>query len=379
MNWNAERQGCPRRSDRHPDAVVIEPRWAEYVLCSDADIGGAWLELGPFVIQSVMNGAPSRMGIVRRPLLLRYWDHLCDAPSGSVPLKTDVEDYVGGDIGDEMAALLGLALSRRIRSGGMTRRDVGDSHPLGIAFEDDSPYLEPPRRDPMIWWIAQPADLSDARGLLARYPTLAREDAVALVRAARQYVEGLWYADLDPRIAWVKLIGALETAAAREDDSRRETNRERLKRHNPALHALLDGLDPLLADGIAGQVAGLFKAQQKVMDFVEKYKADEPPVRPDAQALQVDWSSVDETFKTIYGHRSRELHQGLAFPWPLSRPPFPDAGTPVPPERFAAIAMATHGAQWSADDLPMYLHVFAHLVGGTLRNWWASKGDPEPS
>jgi len=39
-----------------------------------------------------------------------------------------------------------------------------------------------------------------------------RADAVALVRSARAYEDGLWVADGDPQLAWLRLIGAVELA-----------------------------------------------------------------------------------------------------------------------------------------------------------------------
>jgi hypothetical protein len=44
-------------------------------------------------------------------------------------------------------------------------------------------------------------------------------NAVAIMRAAHQYTDALWWADLDPRVAWIKLFGALEAGADRWDAS----------------------------------------------------------------------------------------------------------------------------------------------------------------
>ena len=45
----------------------------------------------------------------------------------------------------------------------------------------------------------------------------------------------------------------------------------------------------------------------------------------------------------------------------------------LPFERMPFIAATSHGGTWQADgDLPMYLHLFAYVVGGALRRWWKS-------
>src|SRR4029077_2880524 len=216
LNWYAQQHGQARREAAHPENVVIEPIWEEFLLYADADLTGRWLELGPYEVQSLSPSGQSRLGFAQRALLLRAWDHLVDVPApASSDVRTDVQSYFGGDVGDEFAALLGLALSRRIRSGGRVRQGLPElpgkdrSRPsLGMPSEalHRTPALEPPLWEPMIPWLGQPVALSDAERLLSTYPKLTGDDAVALVRAARQYVDGLWLADSDPRLAWIKLI-----------------------------------------------------------------------------------------------------------------------------------------------------------------------------
>jgi hypothetical protein len=122
INWYAERAGQPRRQDPHPDAVVIHPIWEEFALYTDAPIHGPWLELGPYEVIGLDPVGTPRLGQARKALLLRMWDHLSDDPSGEAPaLRDDVEHYFGGGLSDEFAALLGLALDRRLRSGGSVR------------------------------------------------------------------------------------------------------------------------------------------------------------------------------------------------------------------------------------------------------------------
>ncbi|MDX6699078.1 MAG: hypothetical protein QOE65_2475 [Solirubrobacteraceae bacterium] len=304
------------------------------------------------------------------------WDHLSDDPSPAErTLRDDVETYFGGDLGDELAALLGLALARRVRSGGSVRKGLPGSHhhPVGYAseIEHHAPVLEPPRRAPMIPWLAQPVALPEAQPLLSVYPKLAAADAVALVRAARQYVDGLWLADADPRLAWIKLIGALEVAANRVDDTREDSDLKQLKRHKRKLYRELEKAPPEVAETVAKELARLYNTERKLRSFVKRYDPGPPPERPPSAAGRFDWATLDSALTIIYDHRSRDLHNGIACPWVLCEAPHPlDEGVPV--ERFWALAVSGKGAQWTADALPIFLHVFAHLAGGALRKWWGS-------
>jgi hypothetical protein len=374
INWYAQRIGQPRREQTHPESVVIRPTWDEFVLYTDAPIEGTWPTLGPYELQGLEPPTPPRLGVARRALLLRSWDHLSDKPSRAAPtVTTDIEDYYGGDIGDELAALLGLALGRRVRSGGPVRKGMpGAAHPLGLAWEAEHhpPVLEPPRRGAMIDWVADPASLEDAVPLLASYPELDAPDAIALVRAARQFVDGLWLADLDPRLAWIKLIGALEVAANRVDDTREETALDQLRRHRPKLHRVLKDAPVEVAEAVAGQTARMYDVERKLRSFVRRFDPGPPQVRPAEEGSRFEWRGLDEALGVIYDHRSRDLHDGIAFPWVLCEPPMPFRPG-VPAERFIALGVSGQGGQWSAEDLPMYLHVFAYIAGGALRRWWA--------
>jgi hypothetical protein len=174
-----------------------------------------------------------------------------------------VAHYHGGDLGDELAARLGLALGRRIRSGGSVRIGL-PKHPVGLPSEwhHHPPVLDPPRDAPMIAGVADAARLPDAQELLESYPLLDAGDAVALVRAARQYVDGLWLADGDPRRAWIKLISALEVAANRYDAVRHGSTLAQLKRHRRRLWKKLEALPAQVQERIAAELAGTFNVQQ---------------------------------------------------------------------------------------------------------------------
>ncbi len=388
LNWVAEQFGFPQRETVHPDSVVIEPSWEEFVLYSDANIDGTWLELGPYDLVFLEPPQATSLGVARRAMLLRSWDHLPDdPPSGPYELEDDVEAYFGGDIGDELAALLGLALARRVRSGGRVRQGLlalGGERPrpirLGLASEGTHrpPVLEPPIGEPMIAWLADPVTIDDAVELLSTYPKLDGRDAIALIRAARQYVDGLWLADTDPRLSWIKLFSALEVAANRFDDGRQESPLAQLRRHRRGMAKALKDVPHDVAEAIAREVSRLFNVERKLRRFVKEFDPGPPPLRPSEGPARFVWEELDEAIATLYDHRSRDLHDGIAFPPPLCEPPdklISDRAS----ERFYFLGMSTKGGQWTAENLPMQLHVFAYLVGGVLRNWWRALAESAQS
>ena len=117
-----------------------------------------------------------------------------------------------GGVDDEVvAALLALGARPAIPLGWCcSARDVGRRSWRG------GPSTGPPPSatcragsgTSMLPGIADSACLGDARGLIEAYSRLGGEDAVAVVRASEQYADVLWWADLDPRISWIKLVGA---------------------------------------------------------------------------------------------------------------------------------------------------------------------------
>jgi hypothetical protein len=381
INWQAERLGMPRRTTHHPRSLLLRPIWEEFALYSDTELETGGIAVGPYeFLISNANVIPT-IGQATRTIVLRAWDHIFDEPEHAAGPGNDLTHYHGGDVGNEMAALLGLALGRRVRSGGSTRAATPlESPPIGEPCELylEARRLEPPRDWPMIPAIVEPASLEQIRPLLEAYPTIESGDAVALVRSARQFVDGLWLADADPRLAWIRMVGALEAAANRRDDSRYEDPVAQLKRHKPDLYRLLQPEPPEVLEAIAGEVSRLYWQSTKVWSLVKAFDPGPPAERP--EYLRFDWSELEAAIFTIYDHRSRDLHDGMPWPWPLCEPPGPGAG--VPSEGAARGAEYTGwGARWTGDSLPMYFHVFAHLVGGTLRNWWASldRSDHSPA
>jgi len=104
--------------------------------------------------------------------------------------------------------------------------------------------LAEPAHAAMLPKIAARASLEDAHALLTAYSTLNGKQAVALVRAAQQYADGLWWADADPRISWIKLVSAIETAADYWSKATRLDLVAELARLHGALYSELENTAP---------------------------------------------------------------------------------------------------------------------------------------
>jgi hypothetical protein len=367
LNWQALRAGQPARVDARSQAPLIKPLWQEHALYSDAWFRGR-LVFGPYQLTLAFPPLPPTLGTAQLQLSLRAVDHLLDAPVEAKLEPSDANVYVGGDLGDELAALLSLASGRRLRNGGVTRTcfEVGDAgQPVGHL----PPVLHRPRHATMLPGIADDATLDDAHALLEVYGQLGSQDAVAVARAAGQYADALWWADADPRIAWIKLVGALETAANRLSVGQTADALTLLKRHRGKLYGLLKRKHGIgAAQTVADELAHTFAAEARFVDFVLTFQPSPPAQRP--TNARVDFDHLAEALTIIYDHRSRDLHDGIPFPPPLCEPPTSDGAAPC--ERFPAISASVGWTTWVADSLPMYLHVFAYIAGGALRNWWSS-------
>lgn len=187
-------------------------------LLTDAYVDGQ-LTTGPYGWINTYASNPRPIAGIETPALtVRAVVQVTDEEFTSVDFdKPSTKDYLAGDMGDELSALASLALHRRLRSGGLTRRFEILDHP-GIPFK---PFHRIPRigapspgRPSMLPGIVIQVDPATAGSLLEKYPRASMNNARALARAARLFARALWIADDDPAQAWVRLVSAVESAAA---------------------------------------------------------------------------------------------------------------------------------------------------------------------
>ena len=285
----------------------------------------------------------------------------------------DDTTWLGMDVGEEYAALLSLATGRRIRSGGLTRLfHADDTDPRGAPIRYRHRARTVPTathlRDRLLPRASDDLDVRDAIDLLSLYPHLTGKNAVQLLRAARQYQLGIWVAEEDPELAWLRLVSAVETMAERYKPEK-ITHAERLRRYHPTLYAAVEPAGEEVLDAAATAIAGHLGATHKFVRFLADHTPPPPAVRPSA-GLQIEWTAdaIAQRLKAVYEYRSLALHAGKPLPGPLLTQ-WENVETAAPPERFDA-TIGVGNSNWTVDQLPMTLHAFEYLVRNALHARW---------
>lgn len=206
------------------------------------------------------------------------------------------------------------------------------------------------------------------------FAALSPKQAIALVRAARLYQDGLWPAESEPNLSWLMLVSAVETAA-NDWHSSKDSPLERLKESRPAFVEYLEGTR---IEGLAERVANEFAdsiggARKKFRNFLIRY-VPQPPAKRPAEWGQVDWSEgkLKKAFDKIYSHRSKALHDGMPFPAPMCEPPARHQTWEAVAERPTGLATSSDGGIWLANDTPMLLNTFEYIARSALNAWWSS-------
>ena len=358
-NWAAHSEGAPLGGA------------FEYELYTDARVDGD-LVTGPCTwIDTYASSPAPEAGRAAPAVTLRIEIHLTDAEFVEVDFdQPGTKDYLAGDMGDEMASLASLAFHSRVRSGGLKRRFESMDNP-GVPF---MPFHAVPRLGApvsearsMLPGITDAIVLGDAGELLDKYPNASLNNARALARAARLFAQALWVADDDPAQSWLRLVSAVESAAA-QWKSQGGSSLDRLQAADPDLATLVRQAGDV-AGPLADRLAPTVKATNKFLNFLVSHCPPAPATRP--AYGQVNWQDLEPTLLKIYDHRSRDLHAGTPFPGPLCGHPDKDANG-VAAERIHSLGVAGQGGVWTEEDLPMHLHTFAYITGGALRNWWSS-------
>jgi hypothetical protein len=341
----------------------------EYPLFSDAHITGELVEeLGPY---KIINAVPISRSY-RPTLVLRSYDYLVH----QIPemKETNEENYHGGFLADELAALLSLFLGIRLKSGDANREFTidGDSmgRPRSYGFFDD-PILPDLTKRPILKMALDTHSLNDAIPL-ASLPKASAEDAIVLIRAARLYQEAVWIVESTPELSWIMLTSAVETIANRWR-TEKDSPIERLQISRPNLESRLReyGGEELVSF-VADEIAPYMGATKTFIDFLIEFLPPPLPVRPDPFA-QLSWDGkyLKKIFALVYKYRSRALHGGFPFPAPMCEPPLYYAGDNKPPEEIPiGTASSIKGSVWLAKDIPLHLHIFEYIARNAILNWW---------
>ncbi len=251
--------------------------------------------------------------------------------------KTDDAAYHGGDLNDEIAALLSLLLGVRLMPGTETRQFNSRFDPLGIPGDSSViPTLGISSAQTIIPRLQRREGVRTLPGLFETYPILEKTDALMLVKAARQYQQAIWYADTDQNLAWLMLVSAVETAA-------NHWRNERV-------------------------------ASKKFIEFVSHFLPGPPESRPSAMGRFPfeEKTKLEEALRKIYNYRSKALHEGKPFPAPMCHSPGRYGGDDEIAEIPTGLATGALGSTWRHEDTPMALHTFEHIVRSSLTEWWRS-------
>jgi hypothetical protein len=305
--------------------------------------------------------------------VLRYANHLDFA--NPYMRETDTTRYHGGSPPDELAALMSLALGVRAKRGGQSRIFDGSDplgRPVAWAGQADPVILRGGKHQFILPSAVGSHSLEDLAPLRT-LPLLSAAEAVALIRAARLYQDGLWIAESEPALAWIMLVSAIE-AVALKWSQRIDTPVERLKYAKPDLVKLLEAKCESILPDVAKMLADSFGSTRKFVDFLIEFFPRRPSRRPRA-VYQRRWNKEEfrKDLKTIYNHRSKALHRGTPFPAPMCGAPFREGRRSRPSERLVAEGWAANEGVWQKKDVPMQLHLFEYIVRGALLRWWLSR------
>ncbi|MFV9452759.1 hypothetical protein ACNJ7E_04715 [Rhodococcus sp. NM-2] len=280
---------------------------------------------------------------------------------------SDSKGYHGGTIGDEIAALISLELGVRIRFAGM-RRSTGIQGSGLPPFYMDVPRLArpgQPDREVLPHVVSRSTDLSGV-SLLGSLPALDEDLQVELVRAARAYSQGIWWANEDPNQAWLQLVTAVEIAAGFRQKVADEPS-ALIEELWPELWTAIEPAEDSVRKKVSKLLAPQVRATRKFIDFLEKYSPARPD--PEPQFDKLDWRQMRKHAQVVYRHRSKALHDGKPFPMPMLEVPRIDESG-VLQETPSGLSAGGLGGVWLAEETPMLLSTFEYIVRGSLLRWW---------
>jgi len=360
-NWNAFSDGKPESEN------------ADDELYSDRRFVGGPLTLGPHTLSAILrrdhNAPLPRVGLAVR-LHVGVHEYLTpDVVVDGELAEANSDAYHGGNASDEIAALVSLILGVRLRVAGTAQ--LSGIHEQGKAGTpihlEVMPLAHPgrPGREFIPDTSTRPAHL-DRLDRLASFPHLEETAQVQLVRAARAYAAGLWWANEDQNQSWLHLVTAVEIGANYRQTVLAKPV-ELIEKLWPELWAALQPSDESVRVNVSKLLAQQIRATKKFIDFLVQCAPDAPDLRPPFGDL--DWTKMADHARRIYGHRSAALHSGKPFPLPMLEQPRQEengANQEVP----FGLTTGGLGGIWAAIEAPMLLGTFEYIARGALLTWW---------
>lgn len=357
QNWKAAEKGGPSNG-----AI-------EHPFYTDSRIVGQIREgLGPY---QLLNTGADETDVNRASIILRQENHSeLDIDEWQ---KAGDEHYHGGQTSDAIAALLSLSLGMRVKAGAASREFEPHGDPRGrpVAFTGkwkSEPNLPDEPQKAVLPEVRGKRDLNEAV-LLSHYSDLTTEEAICLLRAARLYQDAVWIVDSEPQLSWLMMVSAVESVADQwwEDQ---ESPVDSLKTSLPELYSRLEESDDkTVVEDAADLLAHRLRSTKKFISFLLEFEPGSPKTRPQI-TWQLDWSasSLKDVFSKVYDRRSRALHDGKPFPYPMCVGPLKRGGhwTETP------YIGGSHGASWSSEEAPILLHTFEYIMRNAILSWWRS-------
>jgi hypothetical protein len=280
--------------------------------------------------------------------------------------------YHGANEDEELPALLSLVYGARLRAGPRSRIFSTWSDRMGSPLSIDPrempsvPYVAPLRRVLPGAYGHHRLDQADI-DLILSYPKVSATAATALVRAARWYQNAIWLVEVEPNVAWLMFVSAIEVAAVHWR-SGEKLSPDAFAYAKPRLSEELKKLSPPAHDLVAENFARMLGSTKRFIEFVLEHLPEAPCRRPPPFARH-EWTAqaFKNTLNRVYEARSEALHDGIPFPKEMCAAPRVMPGEPTALEEIPAAGVVEDGLREKA---PINLHTFEYVTRSALKTWW---------
>ncbi|MGC0902805.1 hypothetical protein WKH25_00340 [Pantoea agglomerans] len=345
----------------------------EFIIYSDSRFTD---EVKGDLVYSFLNMIPFDTVGVKPTLTVRALSALNTAKMSFMDEKANTDDFHGGWLSDEIAALVSLKLGVRAHAGSIVREYYNHTPDYGSPrAEQNPPPPLMPKGNLVVPSAKKNIKISQLR-LINDIHKLSEKDFNALIKSARKFQDSLWICESSPNLAWLLMVSALEVAAGNWDTSKGDKI-EKFKASKPKLfQRLLEHKVDGLIEDIAKEFEGTFGATKKFCDFCVNFLPDAPLIRPKSGEIVWAEENLLKIFKSVYNSRSSALHAGKPFPQPMCSPPDSHFGLAeqavCPPNSKFTPLKASLGASWSHKEAPINLNTFFHMTHSILNKWWES-------